>query len=78
MSNYVIETDRLTKRFGDVLAVNCVELRVKQGEIYGFLGLNGAGKTTTIRALLEGLVPLVGAGLVQRSRRSARRSHGNT
>ena len=56
MSN-AIETEHLTKRFGDVLAVDSVNLRVKQGEIYGFLGLNGAGKTTTIRALLGMIRP---------------------
>ena len=64
--SFAIETNQLTKRFGDVLAVDSVDLRVKQGEIYGFLGLNGAGKTTTIRALLgmirpsEGNVKLLG------------------
>ena len=58
--SHVIETDQLTKRFGDVLAVDCVNLRVKQGEIYGFLGLNGAGKTTTIRALLGMIRPSAG------------------
>src|SRR6266540_4666688 len=61
MSNYTIETNQLTKRFGDVLAVDCVDLRVKQGEIYGFLGLNGAGKTTTIRALLGMIRPSEGS-----------------
>lgn len=61
-----IETHRLTKRFGEVLAVDSIDLRVGAGEIYGFLGLNGAGKTTTIRALLgmirpgEGEVKLLG------------------
>ena len=55
-----IETNQLTKRFGDVLAVDSVDLRVKQGEIYGFLGLNGAGKTTTIRALLGMIRPSAG------------------
>jgi ABC-2 type transport system ATP-binding protein len=60
MSNYAIETDQLTKRFGDVLAVDHVDLRVKQSEIYGFLGLNGAGKTTTIRALLGMIRPSEG------------------
>jgi len=57
MSSFAIETDQLTKRFGDVLAVDSVNLRVKRGEIYGFLGLNGAGKTTTIRALLGMIRP---------------------
>jgi ABC-2 type transport system ATP-binding protein len=60
MSNYAIETDQLTKRFGEVLAVDHVNLRVKRGEIYGFLGLNGAGKTTTIRALLGMIRPSEG------------------
>jgi ABC-2 type transport system ATP-binding protein len=60
MPDYTIETDQLTKRFGDVLAVDCVDLRVKPGEIYGFLGLNGAGKTTTIRALLGMIRPSAG------------------
>ena len=55
-----IQTNRLCKRFGDVLAVDSVSLRVKQGEIYGFLGLNGAGKTTTIRALLGMIRPNAG------------------
>lgn len=56
MSN-AIETNQLTKRFGDVLAVDAIDLRVGSGEIYGFLGLNGAGKTTTIRALLGMIRP---------------------
>jgi len=60
MSNFAIETDQLTKRFRDVLAVDSVNLRVKQGEVYGFLGLNGAGKTTTIRALLGMIRPSAG------------------
>ena len=60
MSNFAIETDQLTKRVGDVLAVDSVSLRVRQGEIYGFLGLNGAGKTTTIRALLGMIRPSAG------------------
>ncbi len=55
-----IETDQLTKRFGDVLAVDAIDLRVGTGEIYGFLGLNGAGKTTTIRALLGMIRPSAG------------------
>lgn len=64
MATFAIETHGLTKRFGDVLAVDCVELRVKRGEIYGFLGLNGAGKTTTIRALLGMIRPSEGKVIV--------------
>ncbi|MCE9647883.1 MAG: ABC transporter ATP-binding protein [Chloroflexi bacterium] len=55
--NYAIETSNLSKQYGKVHAVDNVHLRVKTGEIYGFLGLNGAGKTTTIRALLGMIRP---------------------
>jgi len=48
----IIETNNLTKNFGDTIAVNQVSIHVRAGEIYGFLGLNGAGKTTLIRLLL--------------------------
>jgi ABC-2 type transport system ATP-binding protein len=48
----IIRTENLTKHFGDIHAVEGVSLKVRKGEIYGFLGLNGAGKTTTIRMLL--------------------------
>jgi ABC-2 type transport system ATP-binding protein len=60
MTSFTIETNGLTKRFGDVTAVDAVNLRVGMGEIYGFLGLNGAGKTTTIRALLGMIRPNAG------------------
>lgn len=56
----VIATRGLTKRFGDVLAVDGLELDVRRGEIYGFLGRNGAGKTTTIRMLLGLIGPTAG------------------
>lgn len=55
-----IETKNLTKRFGDVLAVSDLSLRVNSGEIYAFLGLNGAGKTTTIRMFLGMVKPTAG------------------
>jgi ABC-2 type transport system ATP-binding protein len=51
----------LTKRFGDVTAVNDLSLNIHCGEIYGFLGLNGAGKTTTIRMLLGMIRPNTGS-----------------
>lgn len=51
----VIRTERLTKQFGRVTAVDAVDLDVREGDVYGFLGANGSGKTTTVRMLL-GLV----------------------
>ena len=61
MSNYLIETQNLGKRYGDVQAVEHLSLRVAEGEIYAFLGLNGAGKTTTIRMLLGMIRPTSGS-----------------
>ena len=55
MSEHVIETAALTKRYGDVVAVNDLTLRVPRGGVFGFLGPNGSGKTTTMGMLL-GLV----------------------
>lgn len=59
--DYVIHTDNLTKHYGDVHAAELVNLSIRKGEIYGFLGLNGAGKTTTIRMLLGMIRPTSGA-----------------
>jgi ABC-2 type transport system ATP-binding protein len=56
-----IVTSGLTKKFGDLTAVNNVSLSIRRGEIYGFLGLNGAGKTTTIRMLLGMIRPYAGS-----------------
>jgi len=47
----LIEGRRLTKRFGDFVAVDAVDFRVQQGEAFGFLGPNGAGKTSTMRMI---------------------------
>jgi len=62
--NTAIETDNLSKRYGDVTAVDGLSLRVAKGEIYAFLGLNGAGKTTTIRLLLGMVKPTAGEARV--------------
>lgn len=51
-SRWAIETDGLTKTFGDQNAVNGISLAVPRGSVFGFLGPNGSGKTTTIRMLL--------------------------
>ncbi len=58
---FAIETNDLSKDFKSVHAVDKVSLRVRPGEIYGFLGLNGAGKTTTIRTLLGMIHPTSGS-----------------
>lgn len=54
-NDYVIETKELTKRYGDVVALDHLSLRVPRGGVFGFLGPNGSGKTTTMGMLL-GLV----------------------
>ena len=56
----MIETENLTKRYGDMVAVDSLNLEVRTGEIYGFLGPNGAGKTTTIHMLLNLIQPTSG------------------
>lgn len=56
----MIEIERLTKRFGDLAAVNDLSLTIPQGELFAFLGPNGAGKTTTIRILTGLLQPTAG------------------
>lgn len=56
----VIETEGLTKRYGETLAVDDLSIRVEEGQIFGFLGPNGSGKTTTIGMLLGILSPTSG------------------
>lgn len=56
----ILEVNGLTKRFGDVLAVNDLSFAVAPGEIFGFLGGNGAGKTTTLRMVLDIIRPTAG------------------
>lgn len=51
-----IEAQQLTKKFGDFVAVDSVNFRIRKGEIFGFLGSNGCGKTTTMK-MLTGLLP---------------------
>ena len=59
-----VSTQRLTKRYGEHLAVDAVSLTVRRGEVYGFLGPNGAGKTTTMRMLLGLVRPTSGTATV--------------
>lgn len=60
MSAYAIKTTNLTKYFGKQIGVDCVNMHVPQGKIYGLLGRNGAGKTTTMRMLLNLAAPTSG------------------
>jgi ABC-2 type transport system ATP-binding protein len=57
---FPVETHELTKRYGQLVAVDKVSLTVRPGEVYGFLGPNGAGKTTTLRMLLGLVRPTAG------------------
>ncbi|HXQ88761.1 MAG TPA: ATP-binding cassette domain-containing protein [Solirubrobacterales bacterium] len=59
-----IVVERLERAFGEVLAVQGIDLQVDEGEIYGFLGPNGAGKTTTVRMLTTLLLPTGGRASV--------------
>ena len=56
----VIETIGLTQRWGDLVAVDHLDLSVPQGECYAFLGRNGSGKSTTARMLLDFIWPTAG------------------
>jgi ABC-2 type transport system ATP-binding protein len=59
-----IETRGLTKRFGDLTAVDSLDLNIVKGEVYGLLGPNGAGKTTVIKILVGLLKPTEGSASV--------------
>jgi len=73
-TEYAIEVERLTKRYGELLAVNDISFFVRKGEVFAFLGANGAGKTTTveiietIRAPTSGKVSLLGMDVTKRKR----------
>ena len=60
MSDCIIETRGLTKRYGDQVSVSNLDLHVQKGRIYGLLGRNGAGKTTTMKMLLGLTAPTSG------------------
>lgn len=54
---FIIDVSNLTKVYGDKTVVDNISLRVREGDIYGFLGPNGSGKTTSIR-MMCGLLPI--------------------
>lgn len=61
---YIIETNNLTKSYGKNRGISNVNLKVKEGEIFGFVGPNGAGKSTAIRTLLNFIFPTSGTGKI--------------
>jgi ABC-2 type transport system ATP-binding protein len=61
---YALQLQGLTKRYGDLVAVDDLTLQIRKGEIFGFLGPNGAGKTTTINMMVGLLSPTSGAVLI--------------
>ena len=64
MVRTVLRTEKLTKRFGTLTAVDQVDLDVYEGEVFGYLGPNGAGKTTTLRLLCALIAPTSGGAEV--------------
>ncbi len=58
---YAIETNNLTKKFKDKLAVDSIDLKIKEGELFALLGTNGAGKTTTIKMISTLILPTSGS-----------------
>ena len=62
--NYAIEANKLTKRFGKIMAVQDLDLAVPEGSIFAFLGPNGAGKTTTIKTLMNIMRPTKGSSTI--------------
>src|SRR5689334_22949975 len=60
----VVRAEGLSKRFGDVIAVDNISFELERGTVTGFLGPNGAGKTTTLRMLLDLVEPTSGSALV--------------
>ena len=63
----VLRTEKLTKRFGTLTAVDGVDLEVGEGEVFGYLGPNGAGKTTTLRLLCALIAPTSGGAKIGRA-----------
>src|SRR2546428_653912 len=71
----VVRTEKLTKRFGDLTAVDGIDLDVHEGEVFGFLGPNGAGKTTTLRLLCALIAPTSGTAEIAGRRKNGARVH---
>ena len=73
-AEFAIDVHGVTKTFGDRVVVDAIDMQVRRGEIYGFLGPNGSGKTTFLRMLCGLLTPDAGEGTLPRASTSARES----
>ena len=71
---YILKTEKLTKIYGGIKAVNEVSMSVRKGDIYGFIGKNGAGKTTFMK-MISGLATPT-AGSMEGSRRLSEHDGG--
>ncbi|MCA9042100.1 MAG: ATP-binding cassette domain-containing protein, partial [Planctomycetaceae bacterium] len=60
----MIETRKLTKQYGNLFAVNQIDLKLEEGDVFGFIGPNGSGKTTTMRMIATLLEPDYGEAYV--------------
>lgn len=60
----MIKTENLTKKYGELYAINGIEMNLEQGDLFGFIGPNGAGKTTTMRIIATLLEPSWGEAYV--------------
>jgi len=64
MSEYCIELEHLTKKFGSFTAVNDINIKLEPGKVYGIVGPNGAGKSTTMAMIMGSLFPSAGSGRI--------------
>ena len=74
LGKYVLRTENLTKIYGSHRAVNAVDIHVKKGDVYGFIGKNGAGKSTLMKMVAglvapsEGRIELFGSSDIEKQR----------
>ncbi len=74
MSEYCIELNHVTKRFGKFTAVNDMTLHLEPGKVYGIVGPNGAGKSTTMAMIMGSIFPTEGDGLIMGNKLSSKES----
>ena len=79
MSEYILRTNGISKKYGGLYAINEVSVEIKRGQIYGLIGLNGAGKSTFMRGVM-GLIGLTSGNIElfgESGERGLRQGRGN-